>query len=473
MRRGATRRDFLRMAGAGVLGMSVAACVPTPTPTTAPAEVGPTDTPVPEGKPTPAAKAGPVEIVYGAYSFVPEKQQVIMDEFNKSQPDVHVTAQFAPWDAYWTKIETMAAAGQAFGDVFMGSFHINLHYASRGMLLTLDPYVERDQFPIDNFFPQAVANTRWEKGRIATGTGKLFGLPFNHQTANCFYYNKTIFDEEGVSYPDDTWTWDTMLETAKNMTVDEDGDGSPERWGLMISGGLLWRGGQTFIWQAGGEVWDEPDFTKTLIGSDEARSALQFMADLVLKHKVAPPPGTFPQFDPFTTGQVVMGYEGSWQAAGVYQDITEFDWDIAWIPKHPTTGFAYIDAGNEDSFNISAQSKEPDGAWELLKFITAGKGGEMWCQEINADFAYIPTVEKYTYTKERTKPPLNFHLLIDLFDKWGKPKISFTGIMEAMTAAGEEWGPVLLGERTVDEAVDALVPRFTEILDKAWEEAKG
>ena len=52
--------------------------------------------------------------------------------------------------------------------------------------------------------------------------GTLYGLPSGTQTM-VMYYNKDIFDEKGVEYPKEGWTWDEFLETAEKLTYEENG----------------------------------------------------------------------------------------------------------------------------------------------------------------------------------------------------------------------------------------------------------
>lgn len=33
------------------------------------------------------------------------------------------------------------------------------------------------------------------------------------------WYNKAMFDESGIDYPDETWTWDTLVEAADILTI--------------------------------------------------------------------------------------------------------------------------------------------------------------------------------------------------------------------------------------------------------------
>ena len=59
------------------------------------------------------------------------------------------------------------------------------------------------------------------------------------------YYNKAIFDEYGVDYPEAGWTWDDLLAIAQELTVDTDGDGKTDIWGIQLPG----------PWTTGFEYW--------------------------------------------------------------------------------------------------------------------------------------------------------------------------------------------------------------------------
>ena len=47
--------------------------------------------------------------------------------------------------------------------------------------------------------------------------GKQYAIPKDFDTIGV-WYNKKIFDEAGVPYPTDDWTWDDMADIAKQLT---------------------------------------------------------------------------------------------------------------------------------------------------------------------------------------------------------------------------------------------------------------
>ncbi len=88
----------------------------------------------------------------------------------------------------------------------------------------------RDSFPLDKMFPGAVAQYRWAKGDFDSGGdgGDMYGLPSDAQS-QIIAYNKKMFDDAGVAYPTDDWTWDDLVEMGKKIT-----NADENKWGMQI-----------------------------------------------------------------------------------------------------------------------------------------------------------------------------------------------------------------------------------------------
>lgn len=146
--------------------------------------------------------------------------------------------------------------------------------------------------------------------------GRVYGFPRNFGT-NALWYNKNVFDEEGIPYPKPGWTWSELIETAKKLTK-RDKNGNPIRFGLY------WDFNTTgeLILQFGGRQFT-PDGTKCIVDSPEAIAAVQLSHDLMYKHKVAPSPVDEAALTTqggwgsggmtwLMKGQVAMAYGGRW-----------------------------------------------------------------------------------------------------------------------------------------------------------------
>ena len=128
----------------------------------------------------------------------------------------------------------------------------------------------------------------WEAGRpIMVFEGRVYGF-LNNASVNAVWLNKAIFERHGIPCPSPDpkrgWTWEEFLPLAKRLTVRNE-QGRVERFGFMMD----WWGWYHFVAQWGGRVYS-PDGTRCMLDSPETAAAIQFMQDLIYKHKVAPSP---------------------------------------------------------------------------------------------------------------------------------------------------------------------------------------
>jgi multiple sugar transport system substrate-binding protein len=308
---------------------------------------------------------------------------------------------------------------------------------------------------------------RWEYGSIATGKGPLWGVPSSAQCAHMFFYNKTMFDGAGIPYPDETWDWSTLTETAKAFTKDENGDGVNETWGLNAQSScyMMW---WPSTWQAGGE-WFDAEMKTCLADQEASMTGLKHVIDFFQTDKVAPLPGSM-QSDPFMTGKVAMTFDGYWAATMTFPEIKEFDWDVAVPPRAPDKQ-PVIDL-EEDAWSVMSGSKNIDAAWEFVKWLTTGEGGEYACQYINAGFPYKPIVNKYTYAKDRAIAPKSLWLYADLIDK-GHTSYVAGGWGEFEGAASSELQAGVIGEKAAEDVAHDTVEKVNAILGDSWKKYVG
>ncbi len=228
----------------------------------------------------PAAAQSPTEIDYAIWGDASElaSQQAMVDGFNSQHPDIKVNVIVSDWETYWDKLQTGLAGGDA-PDVFAMDGPLYPDYQSRDVLLDLTPYIERDAFDLTALADAGVAHFTTPEGQ--------FGLPRDLNVVG-LYYNKAMFDAAGIAYPDDTWTWDTLVDVGKQLTLDKDGDGQTDQWGFYTETTDMENYWSELVWQNGGDIVSA-DRTKTLLGSDEAIGGIQQLQDLIYTHKIMPP----------------------------------------------------------------------------------------------------------------------------------------------------------------------------------------
>ncbi|GAI19981.1 unnamed protein product, partial [marine sediment metagenome] len=281
-------------------------------------------------------------------------QTPIRDAFEKEYPDIKVKLMFVAGGQYFDKLLTMIAGGTP-PDVFAFHETFKLDYPTRGIVLNLQPLMERDNFDLDKYYDISVDPFKYK--------GDLYGLPWGGtMTLVTTFYNMNLFDEAGVSYPDETWTWDTFLDSAKKITKEV--KGRTTQWGFCSDKGLPWW--TNFVWQNEGSIFNK-EGTKCTLDEPAAYEALQWYADLANKHGVSPKPsysadmGGMMQM--FTTGKVAMVNGAPWMVP-TFKTIKDFEWDVAVPPKGKTRACLVCGSG----FAISPDSKYIDASWEFLKF---------------------------------------------------------------------------------------------------------
>ena len=208
--------------------------------------------------------------------------QSLIDKF-MNETGANVTFEVTTSDEYSQKILAYKAADD-MPDIFYVGPEAVASNVDDGYLLPLDDYVDAEV--INNLWGSVGNAYRYDGKTAGTGEGSLYCLPKDFSTF-AFAYNKDIFDEAGVAYPDpeNPYTWDEFVEVCKQLTKDTDGDGEVDQWGTANA--LQWAL-DAFIYTNGGHFLND-DYTEVVIdGQQEFIDAFQFFADLTFKYGVTP-----------------------------------------------------------------------------------------------------------------------------------------------------------------------------------------
>jgi multiple sugar transport system substrate-binding protein len=316
-----SRRSFLHAAAATAGVMVTAACA-------APAPAG--GSAMDSGD---DAAMETVELRLAYWGFQVEKQGALQAAFQDTYPNIKLQEDITSWSNYWQKMLASTAAGES-PDIMHHSPYYHVRFAHNGVTIPLDSFIERDGIDLDDFYEGAITQGRWQPGQIRCGSGDLHAFPTVWHSGTMWFWNKNWFAEKGIPDPDESWTWDTIVEAGKEFTVIND-DGSAESYGMdkPVDGNSRMN---FWIFQAGGAFYDE-DYNGCLIKEDAPMEAFQWMTDLVNEHKVAMPPEANLQFNPFETGRVAFAVMGDWMIPS-FSEIEEFEWDVFTPPAHPVTG---------------------------------------------------------------------------------------------------------------------------------------
>ncbi|MBT9138346.1 MAG: Multiple sugar-binding protein [Syntrophomonadaceae bacterium] len=372
------------------------------------------------GKKAPVEKPGVVTINYVFWGDVSERDmnRHWIESFEKKHPDIRVNMIHVTAEGVGAKILTMVAGGDA-PDVMYIWPEAFPEFTHRGVYLPLNSFIEEDGLDLNKWFPQLVEPYTYE--------GRVYGLPRSWHPF-VLYYNKNLFDEAGVPYPDESWNWDTVIKWGKELTKDRSGDGRIDQFAIA---NIPW---EIFVWSSGGKIFDK-EGTETFFDDPRTIEGFQLARDLIWKYKISPSPirlrDTMSAVDMFSTGRVAMYGLGIWFVPR-FRTIKDFEWDIAIMPKGKTRRTKLVTAG----WAISAASKYPRQAWDLVKYLS-GPEAQTYQMKIWRDPSGLKDVyEEYIYY-EPEKPPKNRRVVIDSIE-FGQFSPVFLGHTEIWRKIGED-----------------------------------
>lgn len=334
-----------------------------------------------------------IKLMYwGSYEEIDIMNKMV-SVFKKTHPDIDVYPIHAA--NYMDKLQIMIGGGTPPDLFYLGDDNF-VAYVEAGALASFEDIKMSDTlFDEEDYFELPLNAFKYEE--------KLYGLPISW-TPLVLYYNKDIFDEAGLSYPDTTWDWDDFLSACKKCTKDIDRDGVIDQFGYLLSTG--WTFTFNWIWQNGGDILS-PDGNRCVMDSKETIDALQFLADLRWRYNVSPTPEQIAQRDLFTTGKIAMVISGRWTVPR-YRTINDFRWGISHLPKGkvratPIFTTAYV---------MSEKPQNRMDIWKLAKFLS-GKEGSRFIAELGLGVPSVKSVANSSHFLDKEKIPENSEIYLD------------------------------------------------------------
>lgn len=249
--------------------------------------------------------------------------QAFLEGFRAAHPEITVESLETPPEAD-TQVLVDLSAG-AGPDVFQQDASSLAKYVDAGVILDMrECQAVVPTLDLDRFFPNVLAINQREDGAI-------YGLP-NDFTPMVIYLSTKAFQNAGIEKPQAGWTWADLLSVAQQTTLDANGKNALDpafdadnvvQWGYRVRQfpfEWIYR-----LWENGADVLS-PDGTtaKGFLDSPAALEAIQFHADLMLKHHVAPPLSVLDSLtqslgfnDRFLKGEFAMFDRGHWELVGL------------------------------------------------------------------------------------------------------------------------------------------------------------
>jgi multiple sugar transport system substrate-binding protein len=309
-----------------------------------------------------AQAAKPVTLTYVNYSAGVDKAMwdSLIADFSKLHPNITVKYQPVPgesWGDYFDKLATMIAGGNP-PDVSRVAIEGARLVVARGLATPLDEFMKGDP-EIDEYLKD-VSPRLLEVFRV---DGKTYELPFDWNNM-VMYYNTKMLREAGLEPPRKEWTKDEFLAMAQKLTK-RSGSGEPEIFGFGFA--IQYFSG-TIPWMfANGTNLLSDDWSKSNLKDPKVLEVLQFLQDLVWKHKVSPkPPASHADiYSLMAAGKIAMAGGGRWPVLQMTKAGFS-DFDVQYFPRWREQVTEYGVGG----FVIMKSTKYPQEAWKWAKFLT-------------------------------------------------------------------------------------------------------
>jgi len=302
-----------------------------------------------------------------------------------------------------------------------------------GVLMDVASIVEVSGFDRSEYIPFAGIYDR---------DGKVYGGFESHVQVYPFYYNVDTVAAAGLVdlntfYEQGDWTWDTLVQVGKKLTKDQDGDGTPDVYGIGRGWWLNYLVSNHIFY-----VNETKD--KIIIDDPKAIEAMQFFIDLQDKFQV----GIGAGYNELVNGKVAMYNDGSWIMNIFKQFKPGINWDIVSFPrKDRNTEPLYLRSPGAWAL-VTTGTKHPREAWRLVQFFL---GSFNQLEEARAKLVVPVRWEALTSDIYMEAPPAHMNVILDMLSKSMSEPV-FTGTSQVMRAMWGELAPAFSGDKPVSEA---------------------
>ncbi len=365
---------------------------------------------------------------------------VLIPQFESENPGIKVNAVSHEWAELHDKVLVSTSSG-SLPDVIRCDIAWLPEFQKMGILVALD-----EAMPDFAAVSGALLESAMSTAKIGEHT---YALALN-TNSKIVFYNTAMLEEAGVAVPATMDEWVAAVTALAGTNAN-----GQQTWGWnepALSGWNLC----PFIWSFGGSLTNEEQTVASgYVNSEATVQAVDTFAQLVKDGALTGfNSGDIPMTDGFGTGRYAMMLEGPWKTAelsGAYPDVA---YGNAPIPAGAGGSISVL--GGEDIAMTTLANQ--DAAWKFMQFMTStfaqvemAKCGQI---PINNDALASDTVKNAAYAP----------FLEAIKTAKARPTVAAwsemdTELSNAMTA-------VVSGEKTAQEAMDALAVTFDALLSQ-------
>jgi multiple sugar transport system substrate-binding protein len=307
--------------------------------------------------------------------------------------------------------------------------------------------------PLEDYLaPEVLADLHPRFREMNTFGGHILTVPFNKSIIVLYYRPDLV--------PEPPTTWEEFLQMACALTVDEDGDGVPERYGT----GLRPPNPEiflTFLAQNEGSILSE-DWTEVTINDERGLETMEFMAQLA---QCALVQGGYLS-DPFGQGLIAMFVDTS---AGYPYNLAAaqqggFEMRVAKVPCHKNCS-SMVQGTNLGVFSMNQTPEQIDAAVRLVEFLLRPENTVYWAEETG----YLP-VTVSGFESEEWQSFIAEHperaVMSEQFLEGGFGQLHHPAYWDIRSVIITYYEQVLLGESDPQTALDNLAAEIEALISE-------
>jgi|GEM_PF-2904543 len=351
--------------------------------------------------------------------------------------------------------------------IFTFSDKLLEHVLNNNWIVPLDDYIAADGYSLETYHQAILDHIR------KVGNGKIYGLSPTYDSM-VLYYNKSLFDQYGIPYPEDFMTWQEILQVAERFSGDEPG----------------------FYWNENAAPYDliryfgaveglsmlsgHPGQERIVLNTESWKEILEFVVNGIrsgaIRYKNVY--GGHMTSDDLLSGQNLY-LDGAaamtvdWYGLSYILSNNEllnhkFDWGMVAGPVSERNPSATQHLMINNLFSIYAKSQVKDQAWSFIKFINSDQFAQL--QPYQPSMLMARNLERNTKVDPAVFTRLELMKNEALFETLRLPG-GFMGHFEALL--DEQIRMLVNGEQSIEEALSWIEQQGTAYLltadDKIFE----
>lgn len=375
-------------------------------------------------------------------------------EFEKTHSNIKIKVEPLDWGSMLDKFPVAVSSGAA-PDLATLDMTWLPTFASGGLLTELD---EVSNGAING---QALSEVYNEGALNAMKyEGKYVAALYDFD-AYCLYYRSDILQEKGLSVPT---TWAEMLETAKAMAEDTNGDGNADKYAMQILPDSFHFA--QYLNQNGGSFLNS-DWTEAKFNDAAGVGALEYMKQLLAAGGIywGPDQGDSTGMPGIKDERIGMFVNGPYMMGVIKDGAPEQSgkWAIAPAPEGKQQG-SYLGG---TGLAIPTGAKHADAAWEFLQFLLEPENQELLFTVAGAAPATIAGIERPALTAP--DPYFGGQSPFEYFEEAMSTATPFPYVAQwddIDSRVSEALEGALLGASTVQDALDGAAKPVNSELSK-------